>query len=473
MDEKERKQYEKMVLTPVDSLIPNLAVPTVISMLITQIYNLADAYFVGKLGTSASASIGILLSVQAIFQAIGFMFGHGGGSIISRHLGMGNRRTANEIANLSFATALVISVIPAILGLWFISPLMRLLGSTPTILPYSVKYGKYILISGPALALSCVLNNIMRYEGRAFYAMIGLVSGGVLNMIGDPVLMFGLHMGIDGAGLSTAVSQYISLGILLYMFLSHKTICEIHPKYLRYNGRELRQIIQTGLPSLIRQCLNSVSSMTLNICAKPYGDAAIAAMAIVGRISFFMGSVMIGIGQGFQPVASYNYGAKKFARIHRAVRFTLISSEIVLSVIAVIMFLFPTPIVRFFRNDPEVIRIGRAALRLQCAGLILQPVSVVTNMLFQSIGESKKASFTASLRTGIYYIPVLLILPRLIGLTGIESAQMAADTLASFTCLPMLTAFLKKLPRKDEETSVDREYQRSQGSKEVVEKTLS
>lgn len=458
MDEKEKKQYEKLVLTPVESVIPRLALPTVISMLITQIYNLVDAFFVGKLGTSASASIGILLSVQAVFQAIGFMFGHGGGSIISRHLGMGKGGQASGVATLSFTAALVISTIPAVIGLIFISPLMSLLGSTSTILPYSIIYGRYILISGPALALSCVLNNIMRYEGKAFYAMIGLVSGGVLNMIGDPVLMFGFGMGVSGAGLSTALSQYISLGILLYMFLAGKTICRISPRYLHYNVRSLIRIIQNGLPSLIRQCLNSVSSMTLNISARHYGDPAIAAMAIVGRISFFMGSVMIGIGQGFQPVAAYNYGAKKYGRIHRAVRFTILESFCLLVVIAAVMFLFPRPVIRFFRDDAEVISIGSIALRLQCIALVFQPVSVVTNMLFQSIGESQKASLTAALRTGIYYIPALMILPRLIGITGIESAQMIADILASLTCLPMLIRFMRQVPQEDKQADIDEKY---------------
>lgn len=461
MDEKEIQQYEKLVLTPVNKMIPRLAVPTVISMMITQIYNLVDAFFVGKLGTSASASIGILLSVQAIFQAVGFMFGHGSGSIISMHLGMGDTKRANETASLSFFTAIIISLVPAILGLIFISPLMSLLGSTDTILPYSIKYGRYILISGPALALSCVLNNIMRYEGKAFYAMIGLVSGGVLNMIGDPILMFGFDMGIDGAGLSTALSQYISLGILFYMFASHKTICDISPKYLRADGKGLLHILRNGLPSLIRQTFNSISSMTLNISAKPYGDAAIAAMAIVGRISFFMGSVMIGIGQGFQPVASYNYGAHKYHRIHKAVRFTLVLSTIVLTVVAAVMFLFPDPVVRIFRDDEEVVMNGSMALRLQCIGLIIQPLSVVTNMLFQSIGEAKKASFTSSLRSGLYYLPALLILPHIIGLTGVESAQMIADILASLTCLPILMSFMKKLPYADEKTEIDLEYERT------------
>lgn len=458
MDEKEIFQYEKLILTPIKELVPKLAIPTVISMMITMIYNLVDAFFVGKIGTSASASTGILLSVQAIFQAVGFMFGHGSGSNISVQLGMGKKKEANKIAALGFFSAMVISVIPMILGLIYIDQLMRALGSTETILPYARSYGFYILISGPALTLSCVLNNIMRYEGKAFFAMIGLVSGGVINMFFDPILMFGLNMGINGAGLSTAISQYISLGILYYMFFSKKTITEI--KFLNFEWNVVRffRIIKNGLPSLIRQSLNSISTMALNICAMPYGDSAIAAMAIVGRVAMFIGSTMVGIGQGFQPVSAFNYGAKKYTRIRKAFWFTFIIGETVLGIMAIVGMFFPGEIVRVFRDDDSVVRIGRIALMYQCVAIIVQPMGIVTNMLFQSIGKSKIASFTASLRTGLCYIPTIIILPKFLGLTGVECSQMISDILTTLICLPFTIVFLAKLPREDEEVELDRQY---------------
>ena len=283
MSEKERLQYEKLVLTPVGKLIPSLAIPTIISMMVTMIYNTVDAYFVGKLGTSASAAIGIVLGVQSIIQAFGFMLGHGAGSQISIHLGRGERKMADRLLSTAFFTAAGFSIILSACCFVFLNPLMRLMGSTDTILPFSSNYATYILISGPALMCSCVLNNVMRYEGKAVLAMAGLVSGGVLNMIGDPILMFGLGLGIDGAGLSTAISQYVSFGILLYMFLTRKTISRISIRNFSRDIRDLLRIIRVGFPSLIRQMLNSISTMTLNNCAMPYGDAAIAAMSIVGR----------------------------------------------------------------------------------------------------------------------------------------------------------------------------------------------
>lgn len=458
MNAKEKQQYEKLVLTPIPQLIPALAAPTVVSMMITQIYNLADAFFVGKLGTSASAAIGILLSLQAVFQAIGFMFGHGSGSMISRFLGQGDKKSADQTVALGFTSAFAVSFAAALLGLLFLTPLMKLLGSTDTILPYAASYGRYILIAGPAMTLACMLNNVIRYEGKAFFAMIGLVSGGVLNMILDPILIFGCGMGIRGAGLATAISQYISMGLLLYMFLSRKTVCELSLRHLRPDGARLCSILKNGFPSLVRQMLNSVSNLTLNLCAVPYGDAAIAAMSIVGRLVFFIASAMIGIGQGFQPVSAYNYAAEKYRRVRDAIRFTTIASAVVLTLLAAVMFCFPETLVRIFRDDAAVIAIGKTALRFQCIGLMVQPLSVVANMLFQSIGKSRLASICASLRTGVYYIPALLILPHFFGIYGIESAQMVADILATVTSAILLLRFLRTMPEEDRDSQVDRNY---------------
>ena len=457
---KEQQQYQKLVMTPVEQLIPRLAVPTILSMMITMIYNLVDAFFVGKLGTSASAAIGVVLGVQSIFQAFGFMMGHGAGSQISIRLGEGDKDAADRLFSTAFFHALVISVIVGIVCLFGLEPLMRLMGSTDTILPFSKNYGFYILISGPALvgSGSCVLNNVMRYEGRAVLAMVGLVTGGVLNMIGDPILMFGLGLGIDGAGLSTAISQYISFGILLYMVFSKRTISRLSLRFRSNDPEVTLSIMRVGFPSLIRQMLNSISTITLNHAAMPYGDAAIAAMAIVGRIVMFIGSAMIGLGQGFQPVSAYNFGARKYARLRKAFYFTVKAGMIVLGVLAVFGFMFPAPIVQLFRDDPQVVEIGSRALRFQCIAVVMQPFSVTSNMMFQSIGRSKEASFMALLRSGLYYIPALLILPLFLGLTGIECAQMVADILTTITCIPFVARFMRETPDKDQVSEIDRLY---------------
>ena len=455
---KEQQQYRKLVLTPVEQLIPKLAVPTILSMMVTMIYNLVDAFFVGKLGTSASAAIGVVLGVQAIFQAFGFMMGHGSGSQISLHLGKGDREMADKLFSTAFFHAMAISVIVSTVCLIGLTPLMRLMGSTDTILPFSRNYGFYIRSSGPALVGSCVLNNVMRYEGRAVLATVGLVTGSVLNMIGDPILMFSLGLGIDGAGLSTAISQYISFGILLYMVFSNRTISKISPKYRSNDPEVTLSIVRVGFPSLIRQMLNSISTITLNHCAMPYGDAAIAAMAIVGRIVMFISSAMIGLGQGFQPVSAYNYGARKFARLRKSFFFTVSLGVVVLGMLAVVGFVFPGNIVGLFRDDPAVIGIGARALRFQCIAVVTQPFTVTSNMMFQSIGRSKEASFLALLRSGLYYIPLLMILPLFIGLTGIQSAQMFADLLTMLTSIPFVVKFMRETPDEDLMSEIDRLY---------------
>ena len=458
MESKEKRQYQKLVQTPVEKLVPMLAIPTIFSMMTTMIYNLVDAYFVGKLGTSASAAIGIVMGVQALFQAIGFMMGHGAGTQISRRLGTGDRETAHILFSTSFFHALLMSIMIAAAGIIGLTPLMRLMGSSDTILPFSRNYGFYILISGPALTVSCVLNNVMRYEGRAVLAMFGLVTGGVLNMIGDPILMFGLNLGIDGAGLSTAISQYVSLAILLYMVRSGRTISKLSLRHRSNDPAVTISIIRAGLPNLIRQFLMSFSTVTLNHCALPYGDAAIAAMAIVGRVMSFINSAMLGLGQGFQPVSAYNYGAQKYARLRRGYAFTVRTGTIVLGVLAVIGLLFPAQIIRLFRDDPAVVAVGIYALRFQCIGVVLSPFTVTTNMMLQGVGRTREASILATLRSGVYFVPVIILLSRLLGLTGIECAQAVADFLSALTTIPFIVRFMRQIPRDDLQSEIDRMY---------------
>lgn len=445
-EERERKQYEKMTQTPVSNLIVRLGIPTIISMLITNIYNTADTYFVSRLGTSASGAVGVVFSLMAILQAFGFMFGHGAGSIISRKLGKRDRESASRFASTSFFLSILTGTLIGAVGITFLTPFMRALGSTPTILPFAKQYGLFILLAGPFMTGSCVLNNILRYEGMAAYAMIGLTTGGILNMIGDPILMFGLNMGVLGAGLATALSQMISFFILLYMFVAKKTQSRLSIRLMTRDIREVGLIVATGFPSLIRQGLGSVSTMLLNHQAAVYGDAAVAAMSIVNRICMLVFSVGLGLGQGFQPVAAFNYGAGKYSRVKKGFWFTAGSGEIMLGSFAIICLFVSSGIIGVFRDDPQVIAIGVFALRCQCIAFFFQPLSVCTNMMLQSVGESKKASLLSALRSGICFIPLILILPAVMGLRGVQIAQAVADVLTFAISLPLVASFLKKLP---------------------------
>ena len=442
--------YDKMTKAPVWKLVVSLGIPTTISMLATNIYNMADTFFVGSLGNSASGAVGIVFGLMAVLQAFGFMFGHGAGSIIARKLGEKDIKSAELYASVSFFSALISGVIIGILGLIFIEPFMRLLGSTSTILPYAKGYAVYILVAAPIMMASFVLNNILRYEGKAYLAMIGLIAGALINIVCDPILIFKLDMGIHGAGLSTALSQCVSFLILLSMFLRKKTQSRLSVRYMRARiVRPFVLIVKTGFPSLIRQGLNSMSTMVLNGLAGVYGDAAVAAMSIVNRICFFIFAVALGIGQGFQPVSAFNYGAKKYSRVKKAFGFTFIMGEVILGLLAVVGYFLSGRLVGIFRNDAEVIRIGTIALKFQLAALFFQPLTICSNMLFQSIGENLKASFLSMLRSGMFFIPVIFVMSHFFGLTGIQMSQTIADILAFLVTLPLVAGFLRKLP-KDE-----------------------
>lgn len=450
MQEQENTQYKKMTETPVSKLIIMLGIPTTISMLVTNIYNMADTYFVGKLGTSASGAVGIVFGLMAIIQAFGFMFGHGAGSIISRRLGAKDVESASRFASTSFACSLLAGGTVTVFGFLFLEPLMRLLGSTDTILPYAKTYAGFILAAAPFMASSCVLNNILRYEGRAAFAMIGLTTGSILNIFGDWLLMRKLGFGVEGAGISTAVSQVISFLILLFMFVSGKTESKLSVRWITKDFSDVALICKTGLPSLMRQGLSSISTMILNGQAGIYGDAAVAAMSIVNRICFFIFSVALGIGQGFQPVSAFNYGAKKYGRVRKGFFFTLIAGEVLLGSIAFLGMFFTPQLVGFFRDDPEVIAIGQVALSAQLIALFFQPLSVCANMMFQSIGKNKVATFLSMLRSGLYFVPVILLLSNTMGLLGVEISQTVADVMAFFTALPFTVSFLQELKRQEE-----------------------
>ena len=435
--------YCRMIETPIPKLIISLAVPTVISMLVNNIYNMADTFFVSQLGTSASGAVGITSTLSMILLTLGLTFGHGAGSLISRTLGAGNERKADSLLSTAFFTAFFLAAIFAAFGLWFIAPLMRLLGSTETVLPYAKGYGIFILSAAPFHVAGFVLNNIMRYEGKARLAMIGLTTGAVLNIVLDPIFIFGLRLGVYGAGLSTAISQVISFLILLYMVLHGKIKCRL--SFAAYRIKELFPILKNGVPTLARQGMNCIASMLLNRAAAAYGDSALAAMSIANQICNFIMSVMIGIGQGYQPVAGFNFGAKRYDRTKQGFYFTFLLGESVMLLMSAIFFVAAGTIVSAFRDDPEVIKTGSSMLRLLCISLSVQPFVTCANMMFQSIGETSRATLLATARNGIYFIPIIAILPHFLGLNGILLAQPLSDIFSLLTALPLVFQFFIKL----------------------------
>ena len=446
-DDRSALQFRQMTETPIPQLVLSLAAPTILSMLITSIYNLADTFFVGQISTSASGAVGVVSSLMAIIQALGFMLGHGAGTIISRSLGSRDTTAATRFASTSFFTALVFGVVLAVAGLGTLPHFMMLLGSTETILPHACAYARPILIAAPLMISSLVMNNILRYEGKASFAMIGLVTGGVLNIALDPLFMFVFGLGTAGAGIATALSQSISFCILLSMFLRGKTVSQFRLSTVTREARDFGRILLGGAPSFGRQGLNSIGGMLLNLAARSYGDAAVAGMSIVSRIFMFIVSVAIGVGQGLQPVASFNYGARKYRRVRQAAIFTIEAAFCMLVVLVGLCWVNGDALVRLFRDDPAVTAVALPAFHYQCLAMLLQPIIVVANMTFQSVGASGRATFLACCRQGVFFIPLILILPRTHGLFGVEICQPIADVLTFLVSLPFLIAFLQQLGR--------------------------
>ena len=446
MDEKQEKKFHKMTEEPVGSLICQLALPCIISMLVTAFYSMADTFFVGRLDSdAATGAVGVVFSLMAVIQAIGFFFGHGSGNFISRELGKQNFEDASNMAATGFFSALGTGLVICILGQIFLEPLAYLLGSTETILPYAKDYMRIILIGAPWMTASLVLNNQLRFQGSAAYGMVGITSGAVLNIALDPLLIFGLNMGVAGAALATIISQFVSFCLLLAGCSKGSNI-PIRFRNFRFKPFYFAMIFKGGLPSLARQSLASVATICLNHAAQPYGDAAIAAMSIVQRIVMFGASTMLGFGQGFQPVCGFNYGAGLYTRVKQGFRFCVRVSTLVLLSLSILGYLFAPRLVELFRDDTDVITCGVQALRFQCLTFWVQGWVVTSNMLQQAIGRTVPATFLSIARQGLFFIPLIWLLPLFWGLTGIEMTQSVADLLTFLCAIPIQIHVLKSLP---------------------------
>lgn len=453
MDQQELK-FQRMTQPPVEGLICRLAVPCIISMMVTSFYNMADTFFVGLMNSNAATgAVGVVFSLQAIIQAIGFFFGQGSGNYISRSLGQKNRVEAAHMAATGFFSALAAGVIICIAGLSFLEPLAYLLGSTDTILPHTKSYLSVILLGAPWMCASLVLNNQLRLQGSAAYAMVGISTGAVLNIVLDPIMIFVLDLGIAGAAWATIISQFISFCLLLIGTHRGGNI-PIRPSNFRFKSYYYGMIVKGGLPSLARQSLASVATIALNHAAGPYGDAAIAAMGVVQRVTHFGASAMLGFGQGFQPVCGFNYGAKLYSRVKKGFWFCFKTAFIMLTVVAAFGYAFAPQLIALFRNDPDVIAFGSAALRFQCITFPLQSWIVMSNMMEQAMGRTVPATFLAVARQGLFFIPAVLILPMLMDGVGLQCAQSVADVMTLLCAIPIQLFVLKSLPKNDQPTQI-------------------
>ncbi len=433
---KTRDNYTFLTEAPVHKVVFTMAIPTIISMLSTSMYNLADTYFVGSINTQSVAAVGISFAMMAVIQAVGFFYGHGAGNYISRKLGAKEEENARKMAATGFVLSFLTGLVIAILGQLFLTPLCLTLGSTPTILPYTERYLGIILLGAPFMTTSLTLNNMMRFQGNTMYAMKGIMSGVLLNLILAPLLILYFELGITGAAIATLISQCFGCCILFWMTHKGQNI-RIHLRNFTPSKTFAKEIIFGGTPSLSRQGLGSIATLVLNVAAGAYGDAAIAGMSIVTRISFFTYAVVIGLGQGFQPLCGFCYGAKLYNRVKEAYYYCIKCGTIFLAICAVIGFIFSEPIIELFRDDAKVIEVGSMALKWQVISFPLVATIVLTNMLMQTIRKPIRANIVAAARSGLFFIPLIFILPHFFGLLGVEMCQAWADFCSFAVAIPI------------------------------------
>ena len=443
----------KMMLeAPLTQIIPRLAIPTIISMLITAIYNMADTYFVSQISTEASAAVGVIFSAMAIFQAVAFMIGMGSGTNLSRALGRGDDESTRIYVSVGFFLTLIMGICILVLGRLNIHPLVRFLGATPEIEPDAVAYATYIFYAAPFMMTSFAMNNLLRFQGMAMYAMVGITTGGILNMFLDPILIFGLHLGTAGAAIATALSQMVSFFILLFMCNTRKNTISVSLRWFRPTPKVVGNILYNGVPSLGRQGIASIATIMINRAAGTIStdpatiSATIASISIVNRFVMFINSAVIGFGQGFQPVCGFCYGAGRYDRVREAYYFCVKVATIILISLAAVALIFSQTIIRFFRaDDPLVVSIGTTTLRLQLLTLPLWGMYVMSNMCTQSMGYGLTSTIISSSRQGIFLIPMVLLLSRLFGLLGLQLAQPISDILAFILSFIVMRSVMNNL----------------------------
>ena len=441
--------YTYLTQAPVHRVIITMAIPTIISMLVTGLYNIADTFFVGKIDTQATAAVGIVFSLMFFVQAMGFFFGHGSGNYISRELGARRHENAVKMASTGFFSSFFFGLIILVLGEIFLTPLSLMLGSTPTILPYTEDYMQVILLGAPFLTSSLTLNNQMRLQGNANFAMYGIVTGAILNVLLDPFFIFTCGMGVSGAAWATVIGQAVSFVILFLMTRRRENIA-IKFRNFSPSIQMYKEIFYGGSPSFMRQGLACIATMSLNLAAGVYGDSAIAAMSIVGRIAMLSFAVVIGLGQGFQPVCGFCYGAGLYDRLKEAYKFTVTIGTIFLIVLAIIGWMISGTLIGVFRDDPEVIAIGVVALRWQLCVFPVNALILASNMLAQTCRKPWRANILAAARQGLFFIPLIFILPSYFGLLGVEMCQAVSDLLSFVLTVPIVIYTFREFTREAE-----------------------
>jgi len=439
-------RHALMLDCPIPGLILKMALPTVIALLISSVYNMADTYFVSHLGTSATGAVGVNFSLEQIIMMAGSFLAVGANSYIARLLGAKNEAKASQVLSTAFFTALITGALVMILGLLFLQPLVRLLGAPETVVPYAMAYGGYVLYAAPFMAASFVLNQCLRSEGSAVYSMIGMTFGGILNIALDPLFIFVFGWGIAGAAAATALSKFVSFCILIFPYLRHRTLLTLSARKITYSRDIVTEVGKMGSSSLLRLGMGVLAAVFLNNLAGDFSDSALAAVSVVNKVMMFLTYAIIGFAQGFQPVAGYNWGARRYDRVWEGYRFAAVVGVVSLSVLSLLIGIFADRILLLFTEmDMEMVAIGSFCLRAQCLVMPIHAWSVVVNMLYAGLGKARGAAILSLTRQGICFIPMLLLLPPLFAVWGVASIQAAADLFSLVITVPFALAAGKEI----------------------------
>lgn len=452
MSDKNTQRQEQrralMLNEPISRVIPKMAVPTIVAFLINSIYSLADTYFVSSLGTNATAAVSVNASLDQLIMMTGSMLAIGANSYIARLLGQGEDKKASQVLSTAFFLALGLGTLLLIFGSIFMTPMVRLLGATPTCEQYSIDYATYILLAAPLMASSFVMNQCLRSEGSAMFSMFGMGIGGVLNCILDPIFIFGLDMGVAGASLATAISKLVSFSMLILPYLTRRSLLHLSIRNFHFSLDIIGKIVSVGSSSMFRSGLAVVAGILLNDLAGNYSDSVLAGIGVTTKVMMFPFSIILGFGTGFQPVAGFNWGAKRFDRVQESYRFSSIVALIGSGVMALALALLADPIiVAFAGSDPEMRELGALCIRLQCIALPVHAWVAVVNMLCAGLGNAVGAFLLATARQGTCMIPILFVMDRYMGSYGVTSVQAVADVLSLVLAIPMAVYMTRKIKK--------------------------
>ncbi|MEA5038700.1 MAG: MATE family efflux transporter [Clostridiaceae bacterium] len=447
---RQERRRSMMLLEPMHKVIPKMAVPTVISMLVSAFYNLVDTYFVSYLGTAATGAVGVNSSLENFIMMAGSFLAIGANSYIARLLGAKQEKKASQVLSTSFFSALITGTLVMICGFLWMRPLVNLLGAHGEVEQYAVDYAGYVLYAAPLMAASFVMNQCLRSEGSASFSMIGMVAGSLLNIGLDPLFIFVFGWGIKGASAATAISKAVSFVILLWPYLHRHSMLHLSPKNICFSKDICTEVFKMGSPSLLRNGLSTIAGILLNNIAGAYSAAALAAISVTNRIIMFLTFAVLGFGQGFQPVAGFNWGAKRYDRVRQAYRFSAIVGVAAITVISLLVALFSKQLIGLFTDtDAEMMRIGALSIALQCAAMPIHAWVIVVNMLYAGTGKAFGAITLGITRQGICFFPLVWLLPHLFGVNGIAAIQAVADGLSLFVALPFAVSIQQELKRLD------------------------